>query len=211
MRGHGHSPYEEPWTLEAYVGDLLDTFSEPAAWVGHSLGGRLTMEVTARRPELVERAALLDPAMYVPPEYAEQRAGEERVEKVYASAHEAIAGWEGNLFSTPRSILDEEMREHLVAGDDGRLRYRYSQPAAAAVYVELTKRPPPYDVLRVPTLLLVGAESKLVSAAEAELYRAALGDLLEIAVMPGGHSPLWDAFDETAAAIEAFLQGPARP
>jgi len=25
--------------------------------------------------------------------------------------------------------------------------------------------------------------------------------------VPGGHSVLWDAFDETAAAIDAFLEG----
>jgi lipase len=205
LRAHGRSSYEEPWTLESYVEDLLETLPEPAAWVGHSLGGRLVMEVTARRPELVERAVLLDPAIYVPAEYAEAHAAEEREEKVYASAEEAIAGWTGNLFSTPRSILDEEMREHLAEGADGRLRFRYSQPAAAAVYLEIAKRPPPYERLRVPTLLVVGAESKLVSAAEAELYRAALGDRFQVAVLPGGHSPLWDAFDETADLIEAFL------
>jgi pimeloyl-ACP methyl ester carboxylesterase len=99
------------------------------------------------------------------------------------------------------------MREHLVQGEDGLLRYRYSQPAAAAMHIELARRPPPFERLRVPTLLVVGAESKLVSAAEVELYRAALGELLQVAVMPGGHSPLWDAFDETAGAIEEFLTG----
>jgi lipase len=205
LRAHGRSAYEEPWTLEAYVDDLVETLPKPAAWIGHSLGGRLVMEVTARRPELVERSVLLDPAMHVPPEYAEQNAAEERLEKAYASADEAIAGWAGRLFSTPASVLEEEMREHLVEGEDGRLRYRYSQAAAAAVHLELARRPPPYEELCVPTLLVVGAESKLVSAAEAERYRAALGDLFELAVMPGGHSPLWDAFDLTADALEAFL------
>jgi hypothetical protein len=51
----------------------------------------------------------------------------------------------------------------------------------------------------------VGAHSKIVSAGESELYRAALGDLLGIVVVPGGHIVLWDAFDETADAIEGFL------
>jgi pimeloyl-ACP methyl ester carboxylesterase len=163
------------------------------------------MEVTARRPELVERAVLLDPAIYVPREYAEQNAAEERREKAYASTNEAIAEWAGNLFSTPRSTLEEEMREHLAEADDGRLRYRYSQPAAAAIHVELSKRPPPFDHVRVPTLLVVGVESKLVSAAEVELYRRALDGLLQVLVTPGGHSPLWDAFDETADAVGRFL------
>lgn len=204
LRGHGRSSWDEPWTLDEHVGDLLETFTEPAAWIGHSFGGRLALEAIARRPDLVERAVLLDPAIYVPAEFAEQYASQERQEKVYTSVDEAVERWAG-LFHTPREILEEEMREHLVAGADGGLRYRYSQPAAAEIHIALSTRPPPFEQLRVPTLLVVGAESKLVSAGEDERYRAALGDLLEVVVTPGGHSPLWDAFPETARAIARFL------
>jgi lipase len=207
IRGHGRSGWEEPWNLETHLEDVLETVTEPAAWVGHSLGGRLTMEVTAARPDLVEKTVLLDPAIWVPPEIARQLAREEVEEKVYATVDEAIAARAASLFSTPREILEEEMREHLAEGDDGRFRYRYSQSAAAQMFLELAKRPPPFERLRVPTLLVVGAESKLVSAAEDERYRTALGDLFQVRVMAGGHSPLWDAFEETAAAVEAFLAG----
>jgi lipase len=205
MRGHGLSGWDEPWTLETQLEDILETVTEPGAWVGHSLGGRLTMEVTATRPDLVERAVLLDPAIWVPPEFAEQLAQAERTEKAYATVDEAIAARSVELVSTPREILEEEMREHLVEGADRRLRFRYSQPAAAQLYLEIAKAPPPFERLRVPTLLLIGAASKLVSAAEAERYREALGDLLHVIVTPGGHSPLWDAFEETAAHVEGFL------
>jgi pimeloyl-ACP methyl ester carboxylesterase len=109
------------------------------------------------------------------------------------------------LVSTPRAILEEEMSVHLAAGEDGRFRYRYSQASVAADYLEIGTPPPPYETLHVPTLLVVGAHSKIVSAGESELYRAALGDLLRVVVVPGGHSVLWDAFDETADAIEAFV------
>jgi pimeloyl-ACP methyl ester carboxylesterase len=98
------------------------------------------------------------------------------------------------------------MSVHLVASEDGRLRYRYSQPSVAADYLEIGTPPPPYEALRVPTLLVVGAQSKIVSAGEAELYRTALGDLLQIVVVPGGHTVLWDAFEEAATAIERFLE-----
>ena len=46
--------------------------------VGHSFGGRLVLELAARRPELVARAVLLDPAIQILPhvgfDFAEQDA-----------------------------------------------------------------------------------------------------------------------------------------
>jgi pimeloyl-ACP methyl ester carboxylesterase len=165
------------------------------------------MEVAARRPELVERAALLDPAIFIPLPIARQFAEEASVEQSFISVDEAIEACivGSGLASTPREILEEEMGAHLVAGDDGLLRYRYSRPSVAAAYLELAAAPPPFESLRLPTLLVVGALSKVVSAGELELYRAALGDLLTVVVVPGGHSVLWDAYEQTAGAVEAFL------
>jgi hypothetical protein len=42
-----------------------------------------------------------------------------------------------------------------------------------------------------------------------DAYRETAGDLLETAELPGGHIVMWDAFTETAAAIERFLGEPA--
>jgi lipase len=208
LRGHGRSAWDEPWGLETHVADVLATVRMPAAWVGHSFGGRIVMEIAARAPERVERAVLLDPAILVPPDIAQILANEEGGERSFATVEEAIRrrSESGGLVRTPRELLEEEMREHLVAGDDGRLRYRYAPPAVATAYLELARRrPPDFERLCVPTLLVVAAHSKLVSAGELELYRAALGELLEVVVVPGGHIVLWEAFAETAAAVEAFL------
>jgi lipase len=207
LRGHGRSTWDEPWDLGTHMTDILETVEGPATWIGHSFGGRLVMEITSKRPELVERSVLLDPAIFAPPKIARELAEEELVERSFGSVEEAIEAREvfGGLASTPRAMLEEEMAVHLVPSEDGRLRYRYSRPSVAADYLQIGTPPPPYEALRVPTLLVVGALSKIVSAGESELYRAALGDLLQIVVVPGGHTVLWDAFEETADAIESFL------
>lgn len=210
LRGHGRSGWDAPWTIDAHVADLVETAGAPAAWIGHSFGGRLVAELTARKPGLVERAVLLDPAVWVPSDVAHSLADEELRGQSFASAEEALAdrraghglGW---LAHTPEEFLEEEVREHLVEGPDGRLRYRYSHEAVAAAYRELAGPAPPWEALRVPTLLVVPSHAKLVSAGELELYRAALGDLLRVEVVPGGHIVLWDAYEETAAAVESFL------
>ena len=210
LRGHGRSGWEAPWTIEAHVGDLRETVTTPAAWIGHSFGGRLVMELAVRDPALVERAVLLDPAIAVPRDLAQARAHDELQEHSFASPEEALEariggtglGW---LAHAPRELLEEDVREHLVESPGGRFRYRYSSEAVAAAYHEMANDPPPFEALRIPTLLVVGSHSKLVSAGELERYRDALGELLQVAIVPGGHIVLWDALEETAAAVESFL------
>jgi lipase len=210
LRGHGRSGWDPPWTIGAHLDDLRDSVAGPAAWIGHSFGGRLVMELAARESELVERAVLLDPAIAVPPDIAQARAVDELRGHSFASPEEALAARIAGtgldtLARARRELLEEEVREHLVESPDGRFRFRYSPEAVAAAYQEMANDPPPFEALRIPTLLVVGSHSKLVSAGELERYRAALGDLLEVAVVPGGHLVLWDALEETAAAVDRFL------
>src|SRR5437773_2536441 len=58
LRGHGRSGHEPPWTIAAHLADIVETVAaagvERAAWVGHSFGGRLILELAAREPERVE-------------------------------------------------------------------------------------------------------------------------------------------------------------
>ena len=42
--------------------------------------------------------------------------------------------------------------------------------------------------------------------------RTPSGDLLEVVTVPGGHTVLWDALDETSGAIARFLAAtPSQP
>jgi len=53
-----------------------------------------------------------------------------------------------------------------------------------------------------------GELSNLSPDALVDLYRDGIGELLEVVDVPGYPSPFWDAFDETAAAIDRFLEDP---
>ena len=190
---------------------MVETAGGPADWIGHSFGGRLVLEIAARHPELVLRAVLLDPALWVPPDFAQTAADQQIPQMSYATPDEAVEaraegtglGW---LAHTPRAALEEEVEEHLVHSPDGRYRYRFSPECVAAAYLEMAADPPPFESARVPTLLVLGRHSKLVSGGEVEAYRAALGDLLGVVVVRGGHLPLWDAYEATATAITEFLR-----
>jgi lipase len=206
LRGHGRSGWEGPWTLDAHIADLLESFPDEAAWIGHSFGGRLILELAAERPELVERAVLLDPAIVFPADYTrflaeEELAGDFSFESPEAAIDTAVRDFP----ETPREIIEEETRAHLERHDDGRWRWRYSREAVAAGYLSVAKPPPSFDRLPAPTLVVAAAQSKFVSVGEADFFRRALGDRFELEIVPGGHRVLWDAFHETADAIERFL------
>jgi alpha-beta hydrolase superfamily lysophospholipase len=99
LRGHGASPWEPPWRIDTNADDVLQTlgFVRPHAFVGHSFGGRLVIELAARRPDLVERAVLLDPAIRLRPDIALRLADEELVRREPAYSHSAAIAMHGEL------------------------------------------------------------------------------------------------------------------
>jgi lipase len=207
LRGHGFSTWEPPWTLAQHVDDVAETCAasgvDGADFIGHSFGARLTLELTARG--FVRRSVLLDPVVWAPPAVLVERAEAERAEKSFATPEEALQARMPTAALAPRELLEEEVRDHLVEGDDGRWRWRYLQSAVVTAYGEMTQPPPPWELLRVPTLLIAGRTSDVVPEAVVDMMRHELGEALEVALVQGGHIPLWDAFDETADAIARFL------
>jgi lipase len=208
LLGHGSSVYEPPWDLETHLDAIIETVGVASAVViGHSFGGRLALELAARAPKLVPKLVLLDPAIHVQPPVALFAAENARKDRAYVSFDEGIERRydESQLSRAPRELIEEELRGHLVWSDDGGYRYRYCQAAVVAAYGELASQPPPFERARVPTLLVLGERSYLPYDHLLDAHREALAGLLEVVVVPGGHTVLWDALAETAAAVTAFL------
>jgi lipase len=208
LLGHGSSPYEPPWDLATHAEAIVRTVgSEAAILIGHSFGGRLAFELAARAPRLVPRLVLLDPAIFVLPPAALLAAENARRDRSYVSFDEGIVRRydESQLQRAPRELVEQELATHLVRDEDGLFRYRYSQAAVVSAYGALASQPPPFEQVRVPTLLVLGESSYLPYEHLLETHRSALGDLLEVVVVPGGHTVLWDALAETTHAIARFL------
>ncbi len=209
LRGHGYSSWEPPWNIETHLADLIETADSlgigAAHWIGHSFGGRLTMEIAARWPERVEQAVLLDPAIQLAPLDAMEAAEAERPDLAFPDANAAIQHRldSGTVFHTPRELLERDMEQHLVRGEDGLLRMRFSQNAVIAAWGEMVREPP--LPTQTPTLLVVPDQAPIVTSEQIDACRRALGDLLQVVIVPGGHLVLFDAYEETARAITDFL------
>jgi lipase len=211
LRGHGRSGYEPPWNIATHLDDVLETvdgmgLEQPTSWLGHSFGGRLLLELCAGAPERVARAVLLDPAIQILPHVGFDFAEEAARERSFASTEEAVEWRLASGFPpSPREFVEEEAREHMVASPDGQLRWRFSRAAAATIYGELCTEPPAPSALCAPALLVHAERFGLVREEQLVTYAAELGDRLEVVAVPGGHVVYWDAYEQTADAVEKFL------
>jgi lipase len=206
LLGHGHSSWEPPWDVDAHLAAILAAVPDgPATWIGHSFGGRLAAELAARDSARLERLVLLDPALWVPPNVAFDLAELERQEVSYASVEEAaqVRYDTGRVLLAPHELVVESDRGHMEPGRDGRLRYRYCKSAVIAAWSVMASPPPP--PAQVPTLFVLGRDSWLTVPDQIEAYRKALGDLVEVVTVPGGHTVYWDALEQTNAALADFL------
>jgi lipase len=210
LLGHGDSPREPPWRLSDHLEAVESSVGESAVWLGHSFGGRIAFEHAARCPGAVERLVLLDPAILLPPHVALWAAENARRERVYETFEVAIDRRyeESQLHDAPRALVESELRGHMAEDDEG-WRYRYTQAGVVSAYSEMATSPPPFADVRVPTLVVLGADSYLPYDHLLDAHRDAVGDLLEVVTVPGGHTVLWDALEETAQAVADFLGRPS--
>jgi lipase len=209
LLGHGHSQWEPPWDIGTHLDAIVGSVGARASvLIGHSFGGRLAFELASRAPKLVPKLVLLDPAILLPGHVALAAAENARPEKSFVSFEELVEARyvESQLHFAPRQLVIDDLAVHVETGEDGRVRYRYCQSAVVAAYGEMASQPPPFEHVRVPTLLVLGERSYLPYDHLLDAHRAALGDLLEVVVVPGGHSVTWDALEETAEAIADFLE-----
>ena len=102
------------------------------------------------------------------------------------------------------ALVDAELEQNLVQGEDGRWRYLWSTPAVVAAWSEMARPAilPPPDL---PTLLLPAAKVDYVNPAWVERMRAALGERLVVHVMDTAHMVYLEQPAETAAKVREFL------
>jgi lipase len=210
LRGHGRSPWSGPHTLAQHTADLHEVLEEVGAGqvvlVGDGFGCRVALAYTATHGGRVTALALLDPPLRPDRDRVLALATTERRSRVYASTDAAIAEWPGyaGRHHTPRALIEEDVAEHLVVDQDGRLRFRYSHDAAAAALEAMAEPAEGLKEIVCPVLIVRGEGSDMLSAADAAWAAAGLRRC-RIEVVPGGHEPLWDALAESGALVRSFV------
>jgi pimeloyl-ACP methyl ester carboxylesterase len=217
VRGRGLSDWDSKadYRLPTYADDvarLMDSLGlARAIFIGTSMGGLITMELAATRPDLVAGAAIND----VGPVLAE--AGLIRIAS-YVGQKPEVKTWDdaaayarrlnGHAFPAYEDADWRAMAERLFRERDGRVALDYD-PDISKPFADAPLMIDPWDrwsalVEGRPVLLLRGGASDLLAEDVAEKMVAGHTDAV-LRLVPGiGHAPM---LDEPAAltALEEFL------
>lgn len=150
--GHGRARSTPPWNIEAQV-ELLeraitDHAPGPVVVVAHSYGGALAVHLARTAPSRVSGLVLLDPAIGLDSETMLSIAHSTATHHDYTDEAEARSEKiHGAWNDVDPRLLDEEVAEHLIPTENGRVGWRTSMPALVASWGELARPvvvPPPH-------------------------------------------------------------------
>lgn len=197
LRGHGESAWstDGDYTLEAHVRDLtaiVRAMPSRPSLIGASLGGRVALETAARLgPELVKGLVLVDLTPKLHP------AGMQRVQnflKISMNGFDTIEDAAAVLEKYAERQIGHNyfrLRNSIRTDLDGRIYWRWDPQAATE---KSLARPDIEDLLtdaasrlQIPTLLVRGTESDLVTDDCVAHFRQTLPSAEVVDIAGGGH------------------------
>jgi 3-oxoadipate enol-lactonase len=209
LRGFGQRVLEPvPFSHVRDVETLLDG---PVAVVGNSLGGRVALELTLHRPDLVERLVVIAPGLPGWEWSDETRAGWAKEDAAYdagdleGAAEASLQMWLDGPRRAPAEV-DAGMREAVRAMV---LRsYELQQQGSEGASEEEILDPPVAPRLgeiHCPTLVIVGAEDVVDMQSIATHVADSISDAELITVSGAAHLPSLERADEVNTLLLAFL------
>lgn len=219
-RGHGESAWhpEGDYGTDALIGDLravIATLDAPPALVGASMGGITSLATIGEAEQPVARAlVLVDVAPHIEP------AGVARIRDFmtghpegFANLDEAVDAVAAYNPSRPRPKDPSGLMKNLRTGDDGRLYWHWDPKIISerfdehAAYLETfeTRMTAAARNIRVPTLLVRGGASDVVSPEGARKLRELIPHARVEDIAAAGHMVAGDRNDAFNDVILDFL------
>jgi pimeloyl-ACP methyl ester carboxylesterase len=204
LRGHGASPpIEGAATAESLADDLEATIASLGlasvhAFVAHSLGAAVVMELAHRRPDIVVRLVLEDPPGRTRADDHEFQAAIER--ETLAARRDPEAEVQRELAQNPaweREDARQNVEGRALCDLEGILDSLRSNTG-----VRPTELAP---ILRVPALYLIAAEGRSALGAKRDLLLRSLPPNAEAVELESGHTIHRDRFDAYIAEVLSWL------
>jgi len=188
---------------------LMDALGVRAAVVvGHSMGSMVALTVAERAPRRVERLALVAPFVYeeqVPWSYRDARRPG-LGELIVGTWHEEHLDWRMEFAVHDPSLVTHEMVES--ARDNSAPRGSKAAALATIRSWDLPAREQRYGAIDRPTLIVAGAEDRVVTLPFAERLAVQLPDARLEAVPLCGHLPMLETPDTLGRLLSDWLGAP---
>jgi pimeloyl-ACP methyl ester carboxylesterase len=214
-RGHGDSdwnPPGQPYDMQQFIDDLdalAAAQSRPPVLVGASMGGLLGLMVQAARPRF---AALV--LVDITPRWESD--GVERILSFMGAHPDGFAGFEeaaaaiaAYLPHRRRGKSPEQLRALLVPRPDGRLRWHWDPRMLDEVARDAHRHQDDLVAaarrIDVPTLLVSGGRSDLVSERTVQEFRALVPHASHVCIDDATHMVVGDRNDLFTDAIVDFM------
>jgi pimeloyl-ACP methyl ester carboxylesterase len=207
LPNHGHSP----WTDRADYLDMaemvaaeLESLGEPVTLVGHSMGGKVAMQLALRRPELARALVVVDVAPVEYPTRGGRTDDPDEEATPFAAFIAAMQAIDLDALRT-RADADEALREAVPSpmvrgfllqslvredsGDDGGWRWRLNLEALERDLDRLRgfPEPPPGATFDGPVLWIAGANSTYVLPEDRERMDALFPRTRLVQIKNAGH------------------------
>jgi pimeloyl-ACP methyl ester carboxylesterase len=224
LRGHGDSEWAQDgdYTLDALAGDVLAiarSLDEPPALVGASLGGIASMAAIGEHPdETIARALVLVDVAPRIEEAGRNRIGEfmiEHMESGFGSLDEVADAIQRYNPHRPRPTNLGGLEKNLRKRSDGRWYWHWDPEfimgrlggpdETRSSLVDPTRLQAAARALRVPTLLVRGRQSDLLSKEGAREFLELVPQASFVDVSGAGHMVAGDRNDVFNDAVVAFL------
>ena len=194
-------------TLGAMAEAILDTAAPRFALAGHSMGGRVALEVWARAPQRVTRLALLDTGYDgLPPGEAGERERDGRLRLLEIAERDGMRAmakeWSRGMVH-PRRLTDTAL-----LNDIQDMISRATPAHYAAQIRALLTRPDRSALLRtitVPTLVLCGHEDSWSPIGRHRELAAQIAGSRLVDVADCGHMSTLEQPDQVARALQTWL------
>jgi pimeloyl-ACP methyl ester carboxylesterase len=215
QRGHGLSEWAKDaagYSRESMIRDIEEivralALARPVV-IGHSMGGMNALGFAARSPDALRALVLVD----VGPEVRVD--GAQEVMRFVAGPYQlpTLEDWVEHTARyypwRPKDRIRARLEVSLRRTASGMLARQYDERFRSAGFGGVAGAADPWEAaraLRVPTLLVHGGASPVLTREMAERFTAAVPSLRLVTIPGAGHSVAGDKPEEFAKAVDAFL------
>ena len=205
---HGHAAHRDDMSYPAMAQDVCDTLADMGVtqWIaaGHSMGGKVAMQIAAMAKQQTRALVVLDiaPVSYKP----RHREIIEALKKVDATVISSRSQADELLREAiPEPLLRGFFLKNLVRNEQGIFSWRFGLSHIANAYVQIASAPELNGELMLPALFLRGGDSDYITTShEPELFTCFPQATL-VTIANAGHWLHMQKRSEVASRINAFV------